>query len=582
MKTISIFISLLLSNFVGLSQTNPNYSTIIDSYKSKIEKIINSGNIKGMAIALIDGNRIVWKESFGYADYENKIKADSNTLFGIATGVNLFTGSAVMQLHEKKKFNVYDPVSIVCPDFKTKKRYHSSNEITIMDLLCHRSGLSSDLARNIYSKNSLSFDSIIELVQKEYAPYPPNYIYSYSNIGYSLLGVVIGSASGETYENYIKSNIFKPLGMNSSCFACNNYAKISKGYDGTNNLREDYNLRSGSEGLMIKSNINDMAKFTMSFLSEYKGPNILEKETVNRMYAKEIESSPLDFNKKYGVTWKYERINSAGQIYYHVSKSLNHRCLFALAPESNLAVVFLSNSVNSNALHEITMNLLDTCAILKGRDSYTNKVCKSILSSDTMKLNDEDLKKYEGYYANPKFVFEISLKQNKLYAEIDGNQYVFTPVKDGSFIAQIVLPNNKLHTIEKIKFQFVFNDKADVFIYHNLTNDQKIILGSKFHHQEISSLWKERTGHYELYETNKSNFSFIPIFELAYENGILVFNVIESSDNWNTALSIKDDNTAFTLGFGSHRGCSLSFVKENGKEILRYSGFSLIKVNKNK
>lgn len=576
MKTTNLLLLFLLLNNIGISQNKTDYSSIIDSYRTKIEQVINSGSVKGMAIALVDENRVVWIENFGYSDYENKIKADSNTIYGIGSVSKLFTGSAIMQLHERKKLDINMPISIYSPEFKIKKRYNSESAITARMLLCHHSGLPSDVANGIFSMNPKPFRSIIELVGKEYAPYPPNYIYSYSNIGYSLLGMTVENVSDRSYENYVKSNIFEPLQMHSACFSNDNSVKFSKGYDENGNLREEYGIRPVPAGA-IKSNIYDMAKFAMSFLPEYVGTRILKKETIEEMLSNKNNSSPLDLNQKYGLTWHYERINSAGQIYYHTGGTLNHRSLLAIAPESNLAAVILSNSVNSGRFHGITMSLLDTCAILKGRVPFKSNY-KVISEPETISLNDKKLEIYKGLYAHPMFVFEVSTEQDKLTTKIQENQYVLTPLKDGTFLPQIVLPENKLHTLNDVRFEFANIENIDVLIYHSLTNDKKQILGSKFYRQEIDSLWKSRIGNYKLYETNESDFPFLAIFELALENGILVFNVMEGSEKWNTALSIKDDKTAFTLGLGRQRGCTLLFEQENGKKILWFSGFKLIRI----
>ena len=572
-----IFFIFLLLSLKGISQGNTDYNCVIESYNTKIEKIVKSGSIKGMSIALIDGNKIVWLRNYGYSDYENKIKVNSNTLYAISTGVNLFTSTSIMQLYEQRRLDIYESARKYCPEFNIKQRYCTKDTITIIHLLSHRSGLPSDLAINRYSKNSLSPNSIRELLQKEYAPYPPNYIFSYSNIGYYLLTDILENVTGNSYKDCIESNIFKPLKMNSSCFTCEDSLIISKGYDQNNELRIDYNLISGSQNAMIKSNINDMAKFTMSFFPDYKGVKILKKKTVTEMFGKELEGSLLDFNKKYGLTWKYERINTAGQIYYHVSKSLNHRCLYAIAPESNLAVVFLTNSINSGPMHDITMNLLDTCAILKGQSKIKKELHKDCSLSDTIIINNEILEKYTGYFANPKFVFEINVKQNNLRTKFNGNKFILSPITDNTFLAQIVLPDNKKQLVDHVKFKFVTDKNSDLFIYQNFKNGQNRIIGVKFIPQKIDSLWTNRLGNYELYEPNSFSFFSIPTFELSVKNGVLVFNTIENSNKWSTALSVKDNNIAFTLGFGNHMGHTLRFEEENDKEILYYSGFKLIR-----
>lgn len=573
MKRLNLFITFLLLSNIVISQKNTDYSATIHNYETKIEKIVNYGTIKGMSIALIDGNRIVWTESFGYSDYENKIKADSNTIYGIGSVTKLFTGSSIMQLYEEGKINIDTSFSKYCPEFMIKKRYPSDIPISVRMLLYHHSGLPSDIAHGVFSLKPKPFQSIIDLVKNEYAPYPPDYIYSYSNVGYSLLGKIIENVSNQSYENYVKTNIFMPLQMNSSYFISDNSAKFSKGYDEKGVLRKEYGVRPVPAGA-IKSNIKDMAKFAMSFLPEYNGTRILKKTTINEMLTKQNNNSALDFNAKYGLTWHFERKNSAGQIYYHTGGTLNHRSLIAIAPETNLSIVVLSNSVNSGRMHSIAMNLLDTCAIMKGNEVFKNNYISSKPDTTTRTINE--LSTYTGLYAHSMFIIKVNSEQNKLSTQINGTKYILTPLKDGSFLPQIVLSENKLHTLTNARIEFENINEKFLMVFHNLKTEKKQILGVKFIKQDINDLWKSRIGTYKIIEKDENDFPFLTTFELAIENEVLVFKVMEGADEWNTALYVEDDKTAFPIGLNRHRGSTLLFQQENGKEIVWFSGYKLM------
>ena len=577
MKTTNLSLCLLLIQLTVFSQSKSNYSNEIDQFKGEISKVVSSGAVRGMSIAVIHGNNIIWSDSFGFSDYEKGIKADSNTLYGFRTGTNLLTSTAIMQLHNSRKLNIDTSLSEYIPSFRIKNREGNQQEITLRMLLSHRSGLPTDIARDIYSSHPLSFRSVSKLVQKEYAPFPADCIHLHSNIGYSLLGMVIENVSKQGYESYLTSHIFSPLNMNSTCFSSGKSELLSKGYDKTSKLRCDYAMSSDESGIMIKSNITDMAKFLMTFLPSYTGKSVLSREMVKEMIANQSNDSPLDLNQKYGLTWIYERINSAGQIYYHVSKSLNHRCLFVMAPESDLAVVILSNSVNSWPLHGIAMNILDQFAIKSGSKPYES-VSAVNQKCDTISAKDNVLFKYTGVYCNPKSVIGVRSKKGRLYAEVYGNKFVMTPLDDGSFGAQVVLPNNKLNAVDHIRFEFTSIEGKDLFLYHDMLTDQRKMLGVKILPGAISSIWMDRIGIYEIYQNKVNDFPNPPVFELAVEDSIMVLKVIEHSNKWNTALSVKDDNTAFTMGVGRQIGSTLLFEKEKGKEILWFSGIKLIRV----
>jgi CubicO group peptidase (beta-lactamase class C family) len=577
MKKIPLLtLTFLICHSLYSQPEEAGYSNLLENYIKEIETTLNKSSVKAISFALIDGNRIVYSGNYGYSDFENRIKADSNTVYGIGSISKLFTAASALQLHEKGVIDIDSPLTKYCPNFKIKTRFETDLEITPRMLICHYSGLPSDITNGTFSKKPEHFSSVNVLLEKEYAPYPPNYVYSYSNIGYCLLGVLIENSTGRNYEEYIKRYIFEPLEMHSATVDGDNSVLMLKGYDENGNLRDEYGIRPAPAGA-IKSNIKDLAKFAMTFLPAYNGTKILGLNTINSMFTEQNQTIQLDLGEKHGMPWFFENKNSAGQIYYHSGGTMNHRGLMVIAPESNLALVILSNSVNIGRFHRLSIDLLDSCAKLKGRTPYLkSKMDFPVL--DTVYISNDDLAKYTGLYAHPSFVFELSAKKNQLYTRIQNADYFLKPLKDGTFVPLILDSNGSLLVQKNVRFEFSNINENDLLIYHNLGNNSKQILGTKFYRQEIDSLWNSRIGKYEILETNSNDHLFLSYFELAIENGVLVFNQMEDYEGlekWQTALAVKDNNTAFSLGIGRHRGTTLLFESENGNEILWFSGYKL-------
>lgn len=569
------FAILFCSKFYG--QTNKvDYSNVLENYIKEIETTLEKGSAKAISFALIEGNKIVYSGNYGYSDFENKIEADSNTVYGIGSISKLFTATSVLQLDQKGIINIDSSFTKYCSDFSIKQRFQTNIQITPRMLICHYSGLPSDLASGVFSKNPKHFSSVMESLNKEYAPFPPNYVYSYSNIGYSLLGVLIEKSTGKKYEEYVKQNIFEPLGMHSAIVDGDNSTVLLKGYDEKGNQRDEYGIWPVPAG-GIKSNIIDLAKFAMTFLPEYKGTKILETMTIKEMLTVQNQNIPLDLGEKHGMPWFYGNINSAGQIYYHSGGTMNHRGVVIIAPESNLAIALLSNSVNVGRFHRLSINLLDSCAKVKGR-TIDLKTTKEFAEVDTVTLSNDELGKYNGLYAHPSFVFEIVTKGNQLYTKIQDTDYLLKPLKDGSFVPQIITSDGSPQILKNLRFEFSNIEGNYVLIYNNIEIQSKQILGTKFYRQEIDSLWHNRLGKYEILDKNENDHLFLSYFELTIENGVLVFNQMEDyegKEKWQTAIEIVNKNTAFSIGIGRHRGTTLLFESENGNEILWFSGYKL-------
>ena len=183
-------------------------------------------------VALVaQGNEIKFAKAYGNADYDDNIVNKVNTRFAIASNTKQFTAVAIMQLMEDGKINLDDTIDKYFPKFKY------ANQITVRELLQMRSGLVDYLnAAELYFKDEESLKILNDYREKAYfdeyvsdsrwtadiilnnlylseLQFEPGQAYDYCNTNYYLLGLIIEQASGVSYEDYIKENIFKPCGM---------------------------------------------------------------------------------------------------------------------------------------------------------------------------------------------------------------------------------------------------------------------------------------------------------------------------------------------------------------------------------
>jgi CubicO group peptidase (beta-lactamase class C family) len=185
----------------------------------------------GFAVLAAHNGKIVYKNAFGSADLESKTPLTADMVFNAAVLTRQFTAIAIMQLVEQGKMLVQDPISKFIPDYPAP-----GASITIEQLLTETSGIKD------YSKISAATAA---LVQKELTPleligligqeplnFVPGTAWENSNSGYILLGYIIAKVSGETYEQYVEKNIFKPAGMQNSFFGDSSETtdKLAKAY----------------------------------------------------------------------------------------------------------------------------------------------------------------------------------------------------------------------------------------------------------------------------------------------------------------------------------------------------------------
>lgn len=207
---------------------------IVDPAYEEVERYLDEESAyKGFqGVALVaQGNEIKFAKAYGNADYDDNIVNKVNTRFAIASNTKQFTAVAIMQLMEDGKINLDDTIDKYFPKFKY------ANQITVRELLQMRSGLVDYLnAAEFYFKDEESLKILNDYREKAYfdeyvsdsrwtadiilnnlylseLQFEPGQAYDYCNTNYYLLGLIIEQASGVSYEDYIKENIFKPCGM---------------------------------------------------------------------------------------------------------------------------------------------------------------------------------------------------------------------------------------------------------------------------------------------------------------------------------------------------------------------------------
>ena len=163
------------------------------------------------SVLVASHGRIVLAKSYGMANYELDVPNTPKTKFRLGSVTKQFTAMAILQLEEKGKLKVTDPVRTILPDYPA-----SGDKITIRNLLTHTSGIPNMTEFPDYPKTMSLPSSPLQTVGRfkdlplEFAPGEK---FSYSNSNYILLGAIIEKVTGRPYEEYVRDHIFRVLGM---------------------------------------------------------------------------------------------------------------------------------------------------------------------------------------------------------------------------------------------------------------------------------------------------------------------------------------------------------------------------------
>ncbi|NIM18465.1 MAG: cyclic peptide export ABC transporter [Candidatus Aminicenantes bacterium] len=185
-----------------------------EKIEEQVKKIMEEGKIPGASIVLIKGNEHVVIKSFGYADLERQIPVTPKTLFEIGSCSKSFTALAVLQLVKDGLVKLDDPVSKYFPGFKGTFN-GEEYDITINQLLHHVSGIRWETFGKIPQGSSRdALRNVVEMVSGTKLIQIPGRVFFYSNTNFDIAGAVIEEASGMSYEDYMATKVFRPLGMN--------------------------------------------------------------------------------------------------------------------------------------------------------------------------------------------------------------------------------------------------------------------------------------------------------------------------------------------------------------------------------
>lgn len=303
---------LILTIFYGCSQDtsiSKDLNINIKAYQSLlIEKGIAASNV---VVLFKDGKEIV--NSVVNSKNKRDMNINDNTIFPIWSLSKTVTGVGAMILYEKGLINFEDPLSkyipyfknIKCKDKNKENTYYCENQITLLDLMTHRSGYPNNIdtypARDHKYKN---LDDFVKDVSKYPVEFEPGTDYLYG-AGYDILGRVIEVVSNQTFYEFLKENIFDPIGMENTKFHIDNderekfqvlyrrtkyLQEFTFGYDQNKYLSEG-NGHFGGSGLV--STTPDLMKFCQMLLNKgsYKHKNIISSESIKMMTTVYTKSS---------------------------------------------------------------------------------------------------------------------------------------------------------------------------------------------------------------------------------------------------------------------------------------------------
>lgn len=321
-------------------------ATRLGRIDAMLQQAITAGDLPG-AVALIARNgKIVFHKAYGHADTQGKKIMEKDAIFRIASQTKAITSTAVMMLWEEGKFQLDDPISKFIPEFAEAQVLETFNEadssytarpadkaISIRHLLTHTSGIGygvidgDERFKKIYHKAGITDlftteDIPISESVKKLAKLPlhhdPGAKFTYSE-GLDVLGYLIEIVSGMPFDQFLRTRIFNPLGMDDTWFYLpqdkhSRLVKVQQKEDGkwkpypVTFYDPDYPIKGAkrffSGGAGLSSTAADYAKFLQMYLNggNFNGQRLLSITTINSMMGNQV-GDLWSGDKHYGLAF---------------------------------------------------------------------------------------------------------------------------------------------------------------------------------------------------------------------------------------------------------------------------------------
>jgi len=364
-------------------QAQPMTATTIDSL---VIRTLKTFDVPGIAVCIIKDGKVIHSKGYGVRSLDTRQPVDENTLFGIASNSKAFTTAALGMLVDEGRLNWDDKVRKYIPEFKLYDPY-VTEEFTIRDLLCHRSGMGLGAGDLMFFPDSSDFTIPDILHNLQFLKPVTSFrsTYAYDNNLYIVAGEVVARVSGMSWEDFIEKKILQPLGMTHSAASYDRLHDTSDIIDGHADVEGKVQVIARSRSKVdhaaggIYSSIADLSKWVQLHLAGGKYDDSLRLFSPAVLHERWSPQTIIPF----GGPGTYNTHFAAYALGFLVNdvkgyKQISHTgglegmvTQITMIPELQLGIIVLTNQEEALAFSAITNQIKDAYLGIPGTDRVT-------------------------------------------------------------------------------------------------------------------------------------------------------------------------------------------------------------------
>jgi len=327
------------------SQSKPSTpATDFSEVRKLIQTEMAARKIPSISIAVARRGKILWEEAFGFADKENGIRADKETMYYTASVTKTFTATALAVLAERKQIDLDRPINDYIRPLEVTSPIWDPKEATVRRVATHMAGLTT-FGRNCWADQSNCRISAEETIGRYGILFwRPGDHFDYSNLGYGILGEAIRQVSGKSYANFMRDEVFRPLGITHASVG------IGPGFEKHAAVRYSsvhgrrpiaYSASPAASG--IYCNAHGLALFGMFHLRQHLAnqKRILSDESIGMMQNATV---PTGGSSRYGLGWWINEDLNGYRGLLGQGGTDDAMAFLRLIPSEEIVVVMLTNT----------------------------------------------------------------------------------------------------------------------------------------------------------------------------------------------------------------------------------------------
>lgn len=589
MRTTSLLMTLtLLTGCAGFSTKDAPSQTMTTAdlspdvrieLQNTIASAVEKQEWQGLSISVANRDNLLYQHAQGWASMSEDRPMTPQTTTMVGSISKLFTVTAIMKLAEEGRVDLDAPITDYIPELSDIRRTRIDLRTPkVRHLLYHHAGYQSDLLHNFMFSDTppdqweREFAKLPTRVKDFYQVQQPDTAMAYSNLSFSLLGVVVERASGQSFDTYTEQALFAPLGMTGATFVPTKtqIANMAYGLDRKDETPYVF-IRDLPAGSMIASS-EELTHYGQMLLQQgtYNNRRFLKPETIDAMFRQQNTKSPLDgdFSIGYGF-WLggTDKLPNGIRLASHGGDIPPYHGFFMVFPDHDLTLSVLVNSVSSSMslgelAQEIALLILnDQGKLPAANDNLATATVPSQAGADA-----------NGLYAMPFGYADLEFREKQ------GDYKVKTPLVtlygtyegDGSWSLQFRLFglwNLTPAAFDSMRVRFgEVNNEPTAWLYSSGIN---LGMMTQVDTPAVAPYWLDRTGTYTV--TNDDN-AMYPKLKVDWDDDrqvLLAGPYLGLGMGMLIPSAPLDEQRLQLQGYGRNLGDVIEWVDA---DTLRYSG----------